>query len=776
MKRVSSITETSLLVLRRPLALALLLGFCSVVMSPSSIAAPMTPIFGPKQYTRIAGRPQTFTETFQHPCGTAQCQIVVVNGNADGAKRISSASIFLNGKEIVGPSDFNQQVARIVRPVTLADQNQLTIRLASKPGSFLTVSVECLAPAAVLTVGEPGVSLFNSTTLLSALDLINTGTAAAENVTVKAITLPGGTLTSPTLPASLGTIPAGGSTVLNADFTGGPFIPESSYGLTVEGTYTVGGFTFCFTLNATLVIPPAAPGSAPLTFVTVESHQASGGPPFPHQPPTFDEHVNPAGPPVPTAPFVPGTPTATTTETQMATLAPVRAPLAPGPIVFAANTGLGLTPGTTSGTVATGDNAVEPSGASGGAVSFVAANWTAAFSTDGGTTFRQLDPTTIFPNDSIGFCCDQIVQYEPSIDRFIWLLQGPGGYRLAAASPANIIMFNADRRAWNYWNLTPQLFGQPQGTVLDYPDLSVGKKSLNISFDAGAGKGGCPRGCTQGFQVAEFSLAEIQAGGFIRLGYTDPKDGRLAWGAHLTQNPGDESFWAGHNGNTKLRVFFSVENSGTYSWRDIGISSWANDAPTSLTPDGKDWLAKNFNGPNGNTFPRNAIIGSTRVGNQLWFAWSAGKKIIGQSGAGSNFPQAHVEMVTLDRSKNFKKIQQVQIWNNNYAFAYPALATNALCLEVGLSFEFGGGGNYENHVVGFWGDFIAYITTGSNVGTTRFGDYVTIRQAPVTEANPGNLFTAFGYGLNSVSPPGAGTTTDVRYVLFGRPKEHCIIP
>jgi hypothetical protein len=126
-------------------------------------------------------------------------------------------------------------------------------------------------------------------------------------------------------------------------------------------------------------------------------------------------------------------------------------------------------------------------------------------------------------------------------------------------------------------------------------------------------------------------------------------------------------------------------------------------------------------------------------------------------------------MVTLDRSKNFKKIRQVQIWNKNYAFAYPALATNACTDEVGLSFEFGGGGNYENHVVGFWGDFVAYITTGSNIGTERFGDYVTIRQAPPTETDRGNLFTAFGYGLNALPPPGSGTTTDIRYVLFGRP-------
>src|SRR5947209_18303815 len=148
------------------------------VTPPSSSAAQMMTGFGPKQYTRSAGPPQTFTETFQH-CGTAPCQLVVVNGNADGSNRISSASISLNGAQILGPSDFNQQVGRIVKPVVLTDNNQLRITLASKPGSFLTVSVECLAPAAVLTLRAPGVSLFNPTTLLTALPIVNTGTAPA---------------------------------------------------------------------------------------------------------------------------------------------------------------------------------------------------------------------------------------------------------------------------------------------------------------------------------------------------------------------------------------------------------------------------------------------------------------------------------------------------------------------------------------------------------------------------------------------------------------------
>ena len=65
-----------------------------------------------------------------------------------------------------------------------------------------------------------------------------------------------------------------------------------------------------------------------------------------------------------------------------------------------------------------------------------------------------------------------------------------------------------------------------------------------------------------------------------------------------------------------------------------------------------------------------------------------------------------------------------------------------------MSFEYGGNGNFENHVVGFWGDFVAYITTSSDAGTDRFGDYVTIRRAPPTENEPGNFFTAFGFGVN----------------------------
>jgi hypothetical protein len=730
------------------------------VPGPSK-GADMTLVFGPQQFTRMTGAPQTFAAPFSH-CGTEPCQIVVVNGNPDGSNRVSSASVFLNGVEVVGPADFNQQVGMIIKPVNLVSQNQLVVHLASKPGSFVTLKVQCLASPAVLSAVAPGTSLLDPTHLLSAFRIANTGTAPAENVQISSLTMAGATLASPaTLPLNLGTIPPSGDAIVDADFSGGPFSPGATYTLAIEGTYAVGTATYCFSLSLDLILPPGAPGSAVLKTGSIEPNFVSGGgfPPQPPQPPDLSD-VDISRWTVPTGPFVPAVQTPTGTAVQ-------RAPIGdPGEVTFITNNGQGLNANTC---------CAEPSGASGGGVVFTTANSFAAYSTDGGATFTQLNPTTIFPNNADGgFCCDQIVQYVPSIDRFIWLMQfwrGAGGsgsnrMRIASASPADIITSHGT--AWTYWDLTSGFFGLGSTKWLDYPDLSVGTNYLYMSCDE----------VGTGLEVARIPLTQIQASGTIFVDFTDPSLGSMAYGGHLMQNTLNEIFWAGHNDNgfcalglpfglsvCGLRVFSLMEGSNTYFWQDIGIGSWPNTGLSSTTPDGLDWLTKLRD------FPGSALIGATRTGNQLWFGWSAGTN--------SAFHQPHVQMVALNidnnEPPNISVSQQVQIWNNGYAFAYPALATNGCTGEVGLSLEYGGNGNYENHVVGLWGDFLVYITTGSNVGASRFGDYVTIRQQPATPDNPGNLFDALGYGLNSVPPPGSGTTTDLRYVAFGRPASSCAI-
>jgi hypothetical protein len=591
-----------------------------------------------------------------------------------------------------------------------------------------------------LTLDAPGVAVEQPDTLLVAARLRNADPKNAITVTVESIGLDSARLRTST-PVAVGKIEAGQSAILQASFND-PLTPGKSYQLVVAGSYEpaqYGGRRLPFKVVGRITLPPAAPDSAKVSTVTVPPHKVRGAP-YPPQKPRFGDEVNGSRWTVPTGRFVPGTPTPTSTSTEKVVIGD------PPAIVFNVNNGVGIS----------GSSIAEPSGgATGGNVVFLSANWFAAFSNNGGGSFTQLNPTTIFPNDAIGYCCDQIVQYVPSIDRFIWLLQGNNGFRLAAASSADVI--NSNGTAWTYWNLPSDLFGQPNGTGVDYPDLSVGNNSLYMSWDVGWPS--CPANCRWGFQVSRISLAGIQAGGTITIDYTNPPDATMCWGGHLMQNTLDEIFWAGHNSNSQMRVFSLQEGSNTYFWRDVGVFTWANNALSSTTPDGQNWLA----GSGG--FPGNAVIGSTRVGNQLWFAWNAGTD--------RNFQQPHVEMVTLDRNNNFNRLQQVQIWNNDYAFAYPSLATNACTGEVGLSFEYGGNGNYENHVVGFWGDFVAYITTGSDVGTTRFGDYVTIRQTPRTREDPGNLFNAYGYGLNRVAPPGAGTRTDVHYVVFGRPAAQC---
>lgn len=578
---------------------------------------------------------------------------------------------------------------------------------------------------ALLVARAPGISVPRPATLLSAVAIVNRGRLAAESVEVTSIRLVGAKLTTP-LPVNLGAIAADRAAFLDADFSGGPFNPGKVYPLLIEGTYSIAeNKRRCsFRFRVGLRVPPAAPGSAPLRTTKVDANKVEGAPYAPQRP-KFDAEVNRSEWTVPKGLFVLGKPTPTSTGTE-------KAPIGDPPAInFVSNDSLG---------VGGASSVAEPSGsANGGGIIFVSANWLAAYSANGGNSFTQLNPTAIFPNDAVGFCCDQIVQYAPSIDRFIWLLQG-NGVRLASASPAQVK--NSGGTAWTYWNLTPDVFGQP-GASFDYPDLSVGNNYLYMSWNVS--------GKNSGHLVARVPLAQIQAGGNIGIGFTNPPDSIMAWFSHLVQNTKDEIFWAGHNSTSNMRVFSLAENSNSYFWRDVGISSWTNGGFTSMTPDNKNWLTEVSD-------VGTWIAGGTRAGNHVWFAWTAGKD--------NQFKQPHVNMVDLNRSNNFHVDQQVQIWNNDYAFAYPALSTNACTNEVGLSLEYGGNGHFENHVVGFWGDFLVYITTGSDTGTTRFGDYVTLRQEPATKTDPGNLFNAYGYGIT-------GGKTDIHYVLFGRPASAC---
>ena len=588
-----------------------------------------------------------------------------------------------------------------------------------------------------LVADDVGSSLEAPDTLSIAFPIRNDGATAATAVRATAIAVEGGKMSSPKeMPIELGTIGAGGVVTVLASFTGKGFRSGGTYMAKVEGTYTEDGKERKFSLEHKLRIPPPRRGSSTSKAGSSKPNKVEGGK-YPAQPPNFPGDTNEGHAwRVPTGKENPPAPPPAETGTEPAPKED------PPPISFFENESTGLGGSTTN----------EPSGGVGGGVVFLTFNWSAAYSTNNGASFTQLDPTTIFPNgDDGGFCCDQIVQYASSINRILWLLQYSTAtdkkgnvrnrYRLAAASPEDVKKSNGT--AWTYWDFTTAQVGISNGW-LDYPDMAVGTKSLYFSTDeVGVGR-----------MVFRIPLSEIKAGSTVHFRFTDPNDGSTAYGDHLSQNTGNEIFWAGQNSSSSLRVFSWKETSNTYFWNSVNVSSWSNGTLTSTTPDGQDWLNKLQN------FPGNAVLGATRRSTEkgkkvdhLWFAWTAA--------AGSGFKQAQVQWVSLDRANNFHKLSQSQVWSSASAFAYPAFSSNSEG-EIGMSLENGGPKDFENHGAGFWGDFVVYITTSSNVGVTRFGDYVTIRQ---DAAHP-KRFDAFGYG---VQKQGGNKVPDTHYVVFGRP-------
>ena len=381
-------------------------------------------------------------------------------------------------------------------------------------------------------------------------------------------------------------------------------------------------------------------------------------------------------------------------------------------------------------------------------------NSSAKFSTDSGRTFTIINPTTIFPsgpvnnasgtNISGGFCCDQVIQYVPSIDRFIWFMQfcgnGTGGclsgsniIRVAAASTADLISSGAT--AWTYWDITSTQVGATTG-ALDYPDVSVGNNWIYISSDA----------VGTGLIVMRLPLAEISTGSGFTFWYTQAGDGGNAYGGHVSQNTGDEVFWAGHVSNSKMRLFSWKESETVYRWRDRDVNSWTQ-AYSSNTPTGVNWLAFGF--------PGNAVLGLTRKGGEMWYAWNAG--------AGGGFTNPQIQVVKV-RTSDYTVTEQMQIWNNDYAFAYPCFSTNSDG-EVGISLGWGGRTTEAHHAAGFMGDFVVYYPRLSASSVNRYGDYVSIRRFGAN----GRMFDAAGYTTQNNPPPATGQFQDPHYILFGRP-------
>jgi len=253
----------------RLMSLALVLG---VAVGTGMPVQAQSLLFGPTSYTRTAGPPNQFTETIALPAGaTPPYTLHLVNGNPDGTKRLSSATVKLNGVQVADPSDFGQNVAALDRPVTLQTSNTLEIRLTSAPGSVLTISLldtgggpqpTGLTPSPLsLTAGAAGTltaTLSPAPTAAGSLVAGSADPAVAVGSTTVTVTLNGGSAASqvtvsPPPPTITGLTPSSGQPGTQVTLTGTNFVNVQ--------TVAFNGVTATFTVtDATTVVAVVPPG------------------------------------------------------------------------------------------------------------------------------------------------------------------------------------------------------------------------------------------------------------------------------------------------------------------------------------------------------------------------------------------------------------------------------------------------------------------------------------------------------------------------------------
>jgi len=97
----------------------------------------MGPLIIAQPLTRGSGKPATESSSFYLAADAQQpYTLYLVNGTSDGKNRISSATITLNGQQVIAQSAFNQNIEKISTKVSLnAGENLISFQVDGEPGS-----------------------------------------------------------------------------------------------------------------------------------------------------------------------------------------------------------------------------------------------------------------------------------------------------------------------------------------------------------------------------------------------------------------------------------------------------------------------------------------------------------------------------------------------------------------------------------------------------------------------------------------------------------------
>lgn len=393
----------------------------------------------------------------------------------------------------------------------------------------------------------------------------------------------------------------------------------------------------------------------------------------------------------------------------------------------------------------TASNVGEPSVSMNGDVVFYTGNWYAAISVDGGNTFQFIDPNSMAQADdppNVTFCCDQVVNYMPSIDTFVWLMQygptdGNNIQRLAFAKTDAV-----KQGQWQIFDITTAMLEIP-GFFMDFPDLAVGANFLYVTTNCfGADNQ------TVGSAVIRIPLSSIADGKPTVEKFVSME----LFSFRVAQNCGETAYFAAHRDTSTLAVSSWPEDQAQPTSQDIGVARWiGTNGYISRTPDGRRWLDRSD--------PR--ITGATLAGSELWFAW-------GVDADSNHRPKPFVQLARINVA-DMSLIEDVNLFDTDSAICYAGLATNANN-EIGVSYMIGGA-VFPSHVVGLLSGNRTSILCGKgdrgplpdNQGHFDWGDYLTTR--PIFPER--KLFAGTGYSLIG-QQDGNDLDATPRLVIFGR--------
>jgi hypothetical protein len=288
---------------------------------------------------------------------------------------------------------------------------------------------------------------------------------------------------------------------------------------------------------------------------------------------------------------------------------------------------------------------------------------------------------------------------------WIWILQ------YVSVSGTNVLRVAVSTTAapgtWRWWDFSPGALNPAWKTLwFDYPDIAESDGAIWLTSNVYDSSDAWKRAV-----VLKLSTPSMVAGGTLSYrSWSTTRHGSL----RLVQGARDAMYFGSQNGTSGLRVFEWKDASANVAYWDVAVTQWSDGPFSSRGPGGVEWLSR----------CDDRITGAWLAGRRLGFMWTSGP-LAGR-------PHPFIRVARIDVASR-SLVDEPDLWSPNFAWAYPAAASNSAG-RVGMTAFVGGGTRHPSHTVGVRDDAAStWDTRIAKAGTHgpsdgKWGDYLSVRR------------------------------------------------